>query len=120
MMLEKVGGGRARLVLAAAATLLLGGCVTAAAGATDALFRPGVDLPTRFVTTDGMAAEDGCRTTMLDPRDQTRLQLARSWLEGSTWRGDYEVPVGRYGVRDGELLRLDCASGEPFGIVRGS
>jgi hypothetical protein len=34
-------------------------------------------------------------------------------------RGDYSVPQGAYGVRTGELLRVDCADGAPLGIVRG-
>jgi hypothetical protein len=90
-----------------------------AGGDTDAAYRPALDPPTRFVTSDGVPAEDGCRMTMVDPRDQTQLRLARSWLEGVSYRGDYEVPSGRYGVRDGELLRIDCSTGETIGIVRG-
>jgi hypothetical protein len=109
-----------RLVLAAVATVVAAGCATGMqAGATDAAFRPAENTPTRFSTSDGVAAEDGCRMNMIDPRDNTQLRLARSWLEGVTYRGDYEVPSGRYGVRDGELLRLDCTTGEVIGIVRG-
>jgi hypothetical protein len=31
---------------------------------------------------------------------------------------DYETPPGRYGVRENELLRLRCNTGEVLGIVR--
>jgi hypothetical protein len=109
---------RALRALAMLVPIIAAACVTGTAGATDAQYRPAVDPPVRFVTVDGQPAEDTCRSPMIDPRDQTQLRLARSWQEGNTHRGDYEVPLGRYGVRDGELLRIDCLSGEPIGIVR--
>jgi hypothetical protein len=41
---------------------------------------------------------------------------------GREFRGDYRIEGGsgggRYGVGPGELLRLDCVSGRPLGIVR--
>jgi hypothetical protein len=80
--------------------------------------RPAQDTPVRFVTMDGVEAEEGCRTLLLDPRDQTPLRLHRSTQFGMSYRGDYDVPAGRYGVQRGELLRLDCATGEVIGIVR--
>jgi hypothetical protein len=87
-------------------------------GASDAVLRQPQDPPARFVTADGVAAEDGCRMTMIDPRDQTWVRLARSAQYGMSYRGDYEVTTGRYGVQQGELLRLDCSTGEVIGIVR--
>lgn len=33
-------------------------------------------------------------------------------------RGDYQPSSSRYGVRDGELLRINCATGQAIGIVR--
>jgi hypothetical protein len=121
MVQAKWVGGRALAVCAVAVVATVTACATGTgtAGATDAMFRPAVDTPTRFVTSDGLASEDGCRNVMVDPRDQTQLRLARSWQEGVGHRGDFEVPVGRYGVRDGELLRIDCITGEVIGIVRG-
>jgi hypothetical protein len=89
-------------------------------GASDAVLRQPQDPPARFVTADGVASEDGCRTTMVDPRDQTWVRLARSAQYGMSYRGDYEVTSGRYGVQQGELLRLDCSTGEVIGIVRAS
>jgi hypothetical protein len=87
-------------------------------GATDAVLRPADDPPVRFETVDGVMPEDGCRSPMYDPRDRTALRLARSSQYGMTYRGDYEAPPGRYGVRPGELLRIDCSTGEVIGIVR--
>jgi hypothetical protein len=89
-------------------------------GTTDATLRQPLDPPARFVTADGVASEDGCRMTMIDPRDQTSLRLARSAQYGMSYRGDYEVATGRYGIQQGELLRIDCSTGEVIGIVRAS
>jgi hypothetical protein len=101
------------------ATGLLTACGAAMQrGASDAVLRQPLDPPTRFVTADGVASEDGCRMTMVDPRDQTWVRLARSAQYGMSYRGDYEVTTGRYGVQQGELLRLDCSTGEVIGIVR--
>src|SRR4051794_10123761 len=84
--------------------------------------RPASNVPPRFEPADTSArlAEGdtivgaGCRNPMVDPRDGTRLVLRRSLDQ----RGDYEVPRGRYGVGDLELLRLDCNTGAPIGSVR--
>ena len=52
--------------------------------------------------------------SMADPRDGTVLTLIRS-AEG---RGDYEPRPLRYGVREGELLRVECASASAVAIVK--
>jgi hypothetical protein len=78
--------------------------------------------PSRFETDSNfarIAPEDtlpgsGCLSPLHDPRDGTRVIMRRS--EPRT--GDYEVPEGKYGVGPGELLRIDCNSGEALGIVR--
>jgi hypothetical protein len=102
-----------RLVL----IMLLAGCATASAN-TEREVRDAEDTPPVFATEDGVAPVQGCNATVLDPRDQTRLRLIRSAIIGGTHRGDYDVPAGKYGVRSDELLRVDCATGEPLGIVR--
>jgi hypothetical protein len=51
---------------------------------------------------------------MHDPRDRTAVRMVRS----SVHQADYDVPGGRYGVGPAELLRLDCNTGRPLGIVR--
>lgn len=108
-----------RHAVAALPVALLTACAAAAQpGSTAAELRPAQDTPARFITSDGVVPEESCRVTMLDPRDQTSLRLARSAQYGMSYRGDYEVPDGRYGVQRGELLRIDCGTGEPIGVVR--
>ena len=107
-------------VFVVASLVLLAGCITT----HDRLeVRPeaATDVPDHFLvgTIDGEAttepeAGQGCRNPMVDPRDGTRLRLVRS---GEAW-GDYAVPAGRYGVGEGELLRLSCATGRVIGVVR--
>ena len=107
----------ARLALCVA--LAAAGCAHGAASLPgDASARPATGVPERFVTGDpppAAGAEPACRNPLLDPRDGTRLVLVRS-TAGT--RGDYEVPAGRYGVAPGELLRVDCTTGNAVGIVR--
>jgi hypothetical protein len=109
-----------RLFETACLALLMSGCSIGMerTEASEAVLRQAHDTPARFTTVDGVMPEDACRTTIIDPRDQTSLRLARSAQHGMIYRGDYEVPDGRYGVGRGELLRVDCASGEVIGIVR--
>ena len=82
-----------------------------AASTTGALRAP-VDPPENFTTPDPSGA--ACRSPMTDPRDGTQLRLV--WSSGGL--GEYEVPAGRYGVRAGEVLRVDCASGKAVGIAK--
>lgn len=111
---------RVRIPLGAALLVALAGCASAGDSFGNAE-RGATDLPDHFLVgtftgpgTSEPAAGEGCRNPMVDPRGDTRLMLQRS----SGGRGDYAVPGGRYGVAEGELLRLDCATGAPTGIVR--
>ncbi|MBP7146380.1 MAG: hypothetical protein KBD01_02460 [Acidobacteria bacterium] len=101
-----------------AVVLVLAGCASTGRGAGTAEPLPPTDVPAAFLVADDgrlrpPLPEDRCRTTLVDPRDDTQLRLVRS-REG--W-GDYSVPPGRYGVGDGFLLRVECATGIPLGIV---
>ena len=87
------------------------------------IVRPSTDAPDRFaagLTPGGSSIfpepDDPCRNPLVDPRDGTPITLFRS-VPGS---GDYRVPAGRYGIADPtrELLRIDCGTGKPVGIVR--
>jgi hypothetical protein len=97
------------------ALALLAGCAS-----MNASVKPAVDAPTHFLVRapDGRVVEptpgEGCRNPMIDPRDGAALILIRS----AGGRGDYQVPVARYGVRRGELLRIECATGLVVGIVK--
>jgi hypothetical protein len=111
---------RCRLAAVLSGVLLLGACSMAVAnsGGTGSELRPPEDTPIRFAAADGNLSEESCVGTMIDPRDQTALRLFRSVRFGVSYLGDYDVPTGRYGVQRGELLRIDCGTGEPLGIVR--
>lgn len=102
------------------------GALVACSATTDTFssatpLRAGTDLPHRFEPPDTlprMAPADtlpggGCLSPMRDPRDRTLLRMVRS---GAT-RADYDVPDGRYGVGPTELLRLECNTGRPLGVV---
>ena len=75
--------------------------------------RPAQDAPEAFVTESGQPPASGCRSPLVDPRDETRIRLLRS----DAGRGDYLVPDGRYGVRPDEALRVDCPTGRVVGVV---
>lgn len=100
---------------------LLGiGCASLGMGEPTTI-RAASETPDRFLVgeIDGPGTSDptpgtGCRNPMVDPRDGTRLTLDRS----SEGQGDYIVDIGRYGARPGDLLRIDCATGQPIGLVR--
>lgn len=106
----------------AAAPLLLVGCASAFDPFALAPLRTGSALPPRFeppASLTRVAPADtlpgsGCLNPMRDPRDGAEIILVRA----STPRADYAVQGGRYGVGADELLRLDCNTGEPIGIVR--
>ena len=108
-----------RLPGLAAALVLTSGC---SARRPPAPPRAPVDAPDHFLvvvldasgteTTSEPLGNAACRTPLQDP-DGTRLTLERS----SAGQGDYAVEEGRYGVREGELLRVVCATAKPLGIV---
>jgi hypothetical protein len=83
----------------------------------DASVRPITDAPTQFAV--GTSARtrlssDICQSPLVDQRNGTTLRLARS-VPGS---GDYEVPAGHYGAQAGDLVRVDCRTLKPIGLVR--
>jgi hypothetical protein len=90
--------------------------------------RTATGLPTVFVPDTmglkpGTSARgvEGCRTHLADPAFGTHLTLVRSTDKGgtpTTYWGDYDVsPIGRYGLNENELLRVDCRTGQAVGIV---
>lgn len=112
-----------RHLLGLAAAVVIGNlssCASKQASSTaGSPVRTTVDVPDHFMTdTPTGAAEPGpgddCHNPLIDPRDGTRLTLIRS----ADGRGDYESQPLRYGLKVGELLRVDCASGRAVGIVK--
>lgn len=112
----------------------LAGCAVGASSFATLPTRAASDVPERFVPaapprTDGPV----CSSPLLDPRNDFAVVLERSGRvqtsagsrfdpgagadPGARLVGDYRVDEGRYGVRDGELLRVDCGTGRPIGIV---
>lgn len=79
--------------------------------------RTAVGAPLIFNPPAGMAWGDNtCKNPIIDPIDGTELILIHSTLDGM---GDYRVTGRKYGVNKGELLRINCNTGELIGIVRG-
>lgn len=98
-------------------TLVLVGC--SSTRHHGGLIEPAIDTPTHFLVqgSGGKTVEPApgaCRSPMIDPRDGTKIVLTRS-AEG---RGYYRVPEGRYGVRPGELLLIECGTGRVMGVVK--
>lgn len=103
-----------RLLTILIALTILSAC--ASRSFDDAAIRSGEDLPEQFLLPAGVDVSSGsaCFSPLVDPRDGAEIRIVRS-IPG---RGDYEVPPRRYGVRPEELLRIDCGTGRPLGIVR--
>ena len=83
----------------------------------DAPVRPLTDAPTQFAVSASARTRlstDICQSPLYDQRDGTALRLERS-VPG---RGDYDVPAGHYGAQTGDLVRVDCRTLKPIGLVR--
>lgn len=80
------------------------------------VIRTAIDIPASFEAPPGTTLGDnGCKGPLTDPRDGTAIIMLSAFNEGV---GDYIVPTGKYGVSTGELLRINCRTGEVVGIVR--
>ena len=80
------------------------------------ILRPATGISVAFEAPPGMSLGDGtCKSPMIDPVDGTEVRMQRSFSGGM---GEYSVPEGRYGVGKGELLRINCNTGEVVGIVK--
>ncbi len=103
-------------ILQAALFLIIIGC--GSSGDTvenDDVLRMGYNTPEKFNPPSGITLDgESCKSPMIDPRSGISLTMVRS----SEGHADYEVPNMNYGVERGELLRLNCATGEVIGIVR--
>lgn len=81
-----------------------------------------VTAPPRFLPPDSAKViapadtllGDGCLSPLADPVTGIQIILIRS----ESGLGDYLAPSGSYGIRDGQLIRLDCNTGKVLGIVR--
>lgn len=101
------------LFLKAGIIILILGCSGSRTG--DPIIRTAEDLPARFETPAGTSwGGNSCRDPIVDPVDGSELVLVRS----HAGLGDYSPEIGKYGVGPGELLRINCTTGEAIGIVR--
>jgi hypothetical protein len=83
---------------------------------------PPVTAPPRFIPINqndllmpaDTVAGDGCLSPMADPVTGVRITLVRS----ESGLGDYQAPSGSYGIKDGQLIRLECNTGHVIGLVR--
>jgi hypothetical protein len=81
-----------------------------------------VTAPPRFVPFDSAnliapadtLAGEGCLSPMRDPITGIEIGLVRS----ESGLGDYQAPSRSYGMRDDQLIRLECNSGRVLGVVR--
>lgn len=79
------------------------------------VLRKATDTPEAFVPKEGISlSSTTCVSPMIDFRSGVEITLVSS----ESGYGVYKVPAGHYGVEEGELLRLDCATGKALGIVR--
>ena len=97
--------------------IFLGGCgSTTGTRSMSPVLRAATDTPIAFEAPAGTVfGDDTCLSPLTDPRDGTQIVMHTSFGAGI---GDYVVPSGMYGVKDGELLRVNCNTGEVTGIVR--
>lgn len=85
--------------------------------------QPVAGMPAYFVGPTGVVEGAGtaCRSPLRDPDGMVTLTMVRSGRERERpdigW-GDYAVsPAGSYGLRADQLLRVECGSGQPAGVV---
>lgn len=101
------------LFLKASIICLVLGCSGSRTG--DVVVRTAEDLPVSFETPAGTSwGGNSCRNPIVDPVDGSELVLVKS----HAGLGDYRPEIGKYGVGQDELLRINCTTGEVIGIVK--
>ena len=79
------------------------------------ILRQGEDLPAVFDPPEGFSfGANSCKSPLVDPRDGTQIIMIRS----TGTMGEYDPPDGKYGLKRNELLRINCQTGEIYGVVR--
>jgi len=118
------GGGAIALFMGAVivtGVVASSACVMSRESSNPVPLRAATDVPDHFLVgeaTSNETSEPGgdlvCRSPLVDPRSGARITLIRS----KSGRGDYEVPSGKYGVGEKEVLRIECANGKAIGIFK--
>lgn len=95
--------------------IILAGCGSSSNSFTsEEVIRKAVDTPVTFQHPKMDENNNVCRSPLTDPRTGAQITFQRA-----AWPfADFEVPDGRYGVNSGELLRVNCKTGEAVGIVK--
>lgn len=95
--------------------IILSGCGSSSNSFTsEEVIRKAVDTPEAFQHPEMDEENKVCRSPLTDPRTGAEI----TFLRASWPYADFEVPTGRYGVNSGELLRVNCETGEAVGIVK--
>lgn len=117
------GRNAATLGMLIAAALPLAGCSTNSGSIRSVIEHPApVTAPPSFIPLDAASvippadtlAGEGCLNPLKDPISGIEITLYRS----ESGLGDYQAPSGSYGLRDDQLIRLECNTGHVLGIVR--
>jgi hypothetical protein len=116
-----IGGSRFRL---AVSLMLASACGANGSSGfpSNAPLRAGTNLPAQFEPPAGFGrlsptdtiSGGACLSPMRDPRDNSLIKMVRA----DNGQADYKVADGQYGVGEHQLLRLDCNTGRPLGIVK--
>lgn len=94
--------------------VLLGCGISSNSFTSEEVIRKAVDTPVAFQNPKMEEGNKVCRSPLTDPRTGAEITFLRA-----SWPfADFEVPIGRYGVNSGELLRVNCKTGEAVGIVK--
>lgn len=103
-------------ILMAQFLILILGCGTSKnSDFKNQIIRQAETVPKSFLPPEGISLDqNSCKSPMFDPVDGTQIIM----VTAQDGKGDYKVPEGKYGVQKGELLRLNCATGEVLGIVK--
>ncbi|MFH4965503.1 hypothetical protein V8G69_10915 [Gaetbulibacter sp. M235] len=84
-------------------------------GNSNLVIRQAENTPENFLPAKGLSLNDNsCINPMIDPRDGTQLIMVSS----NNGMANYKVSPYKYGLRKGELLRVDCKTGIAVGIVK--
>lgn len=96
--------------------VLVSACgVTKQTVSNKSIIRQAENVPEAFLSPEGILLDEiSCKSPMTDKRDGTKIIMSSS----SNSEGTYQVPEGKYGVKKGELLLLDCKTGKVLGIVK--
>lgn len=79
------------------------------------IIRQAENTPEKFISANGLSLNgNSCISPMIDPRDETQLIMVSS----NNGMANYRVSPNKYGLKKGELLRVDCKTGVAVGIVK--